>query len=74
MKKGSLEVSHLYIDSNNDETPEISLTVRDNTHFIVENGNDKILGTVGELINKDGFSIKINKVDALLVRYSRYLM
>ncbi|SWN60974.1 polysaccharide biosynthesis tyrosine autokinase [Klebsiella pneumoniae] len=64
-KKGSLEVSHLYIDSNNDETPEISLTVRDNTHFIVENGNDKILGTVGELINKDGFSIKINKVDAL---------
>lgn len=39
--------------------------MRDNTHFIVENGNDKILGTVGELINKDGFSIKINKVDAL---------
>lgn len=39
--------------------------MRDNTHFIVENGNDKILGTVGELIDKDGFSIKINKVDAL---------
>lgn len=64
-KPGELEVGHLYLaGANSDNTPEIILKVIDNKNYSIEDGDKKINGKVGELLDSPGISLLINKIDA----------
>lgn len=64
-KQGKISVSSLYIPKNKgDDIPSITLSVIDKTHYIIAGDKFKFEGTVGELISKDGISIKVDNIDA----------
>lgn len=63
-KPGAIDITRLYLPTGGDELPELELTVVDEFNYQVSYGDNKILGKVGELINKNGISLKIEKIDA----------
>lgn len=64
-KLHSISVSRFYVGEkdNNDETDAI-LKVLDSKNYIITGENFELKGTVGELVEGNGVSVKINEIDA----------
>ncbi len=64
-KPHSISVSRFYVGEkdNNDETDAI-LKVLDSKNYIITGENFELKGTVGELLEGNGVSVKINEIDA----------
>ncbi|HDT4013916.1 TPA: tyrosine-protein kinase, partial [Klebsiella pneumoniae subsp. pneumoniae] len=64
-KPHSISVSRFYVGEkdNNDETDAI-LKVLDSKNYIITGENFELKGTVGELVEGNGVSVKINEIDA----------
>ncbi|VUS83682.1 Putative tyrosine-protein kinase in cps region [Klebsiella huaxiensis] len=63
-KPGSVSISRLYIPDNGDEVPEISLIVNDKNNYTVSIGDVSFKGRVGELLDENGISLKVDELDA----------
>lgn len=66
-KAGNIEISRLYLpgsDDNNGNAPQIIVTVKDQSHYVVEGDGFSVNGTVGILLNGHGISLLINNIDA----------
>lgn len=63
-KPGIINITRLYLPTRSDDVPEIKLTVSDNHNYEVNFDEHKFTGKVGELINDNGISLKIDKLDA----------
>lgn len=63
-KEGHVSVSRLYISNADDDSSRIELIVKDNNHYDLLLNELTINGTVGELINENGISIKIDEINA----------
>lgn len=65
-KPAKITVSRLYVDSQNGKTPKLKLSVLDNHEFTIEKeDSDTILkGKVGVLLNEDGISLLVDKIEA----------
>lgn len=65
-KPGSISVSRFFVtDKGNDEPITAQLTVLDQTHYSLSvEGFDELKGTVGQLIEKDGVTIKVDSINA----------
>ncbi|HDS6865442.1 TPA: polysaccharide biosynthesis tyrosine autokinase [Klebsiella pneumoniae subsp. pneumoniae] len=64
-KSHSISVSRFYVGEkdNNDETDAI-LKVLDSKNYTIAGENFELKGTVGELVEGNGVSVKINEIDA----------
>ncbi|MGI1581482.1 polysaccharide biosynthesis tyrosine autokinase [Raoultella ornithinolytica] len=63
-KPGTISISRLYIPGNGEDEPKISLIVKDKNNFTVQSDDLTINGKVGELIDEEGISLKVNEIDA----------
>lgn len=63
-KPGSLSISRLYIPENDNDTPEIILTVKEKNSFSISVGDFIINGKVGELLDERGISLKVDEISA----------
>lgn len=63
-KPGSLSISRLYIPENDNDTPEIKLTVKERNSFSISVGDFIINGKVGELLDERGISLKVDEISA----------
>ncbi|HIG0497917.1 TPA: GNVR domain-containing protein, partial [Klebsiella pneumoniae] len=63
-KPGSLSISRLYIPENDNDTPEIILTVKERNSFSISVGDFIINGKVGELLDERGISLKVDEISA----------
>ncbi|MHB4700793.1 polysaccharide biosynthesis tyrosine autokinase [Klebsiella pneumoniae] len=63
-KPGSLSISRLYIPENDNDTPEIILTVEERNSFSISVGDFIINGKVGELLDERGISLKVDEISA----------
>lgn len=63
-KPGKLEINHLYISDDGEDTPKIILTVLDKTHYRISGDGFDVEGEVGELLTKDGISLNVNSMNA----------
>ncbi|SLX06579.1 polysaccharide biosynthesis tyrosine autokinase [Klebsiella pneumoniae] len=63
-KPGSLSISRLYIPGNDNDTPEIILTVKERNSFSISVGDFIINGKVGELLDERGISLKVDEISA----------
>ncbi|EMO6899523.1 polysaccharide biosynthesis tyrosine autokinase [Pluralibacter gergoviae] len=61
---GSINVSGFFIKPINGEYPTLKLTVIDKRRFSISDGSHDYIGRVGELIDKENFSIRIDKISA----------
>lgn len=63
-KEGEIKISTLYLPSNGDEVPEIELIAIDNRHYTIKIDDTELSGVVGQLLDKNGLSIKVDRIDA----------
>ncbi|HBV1130336.1 TPA: polysaccharide biosynthesis tyrosine autokinase [Klebsiella pneumoniae] len=63
-KPGSLSISRLYIPENDNDNPEIILTVKERNSFSISVGDFIINGKVGELLDERGISLKVDEISA----------
>lgn len=63
-KPGVINITRLYLPTRSDDVPEIKLTVIDNLNYEINFNEHKFTGKVGELVNDNGISLKIDKLDA----------
>ncbi|MFZ8633694.1 polysaccharide biosynthesis tyrosine autokinase, partial [Klebsiella quasipneumoniae] len=64
LNEGSVDVKKLYIPSNGDESQDILLKILDERRYQIVTDNITINGTVGTLLNNNGISILIDKINA----------
>lgn len=63
-KSGSISISRFYISESNDEVPDIKLEVKDKDNYVLTIGDKTLQGQVGQLIDSDGISIKVEGINA----------
>ncbi|HHT7472340.1 tyrosine-protein kinase Etk/Wzc [Raoultella planticola] len=63
-KEGNIVISRLYLENTGDDVPELILTVKDKRHYIIQYNGKEIEGSVGDLLNDNGISIKVDEMDA----------
>ncbi|WP_336185609.1 polysaccharide biosynthesis tyrosine autokinase [Klebsiella grimontii] len=64
-KYGTISVSRFSIENNLDEDPVTAqLTVVDNSHYVLTIDSQELKGKVGELVEKNGISIKVDSIDS----------
>ncbi|MBX4674621.1 tyrosine-protein kinase [Klebsiella sp. CVUAS 5466.2] len=62
---GTISVSRFSIENNLDEDPVTAqLTVVDNSHYVLTIDSHELKGKVGELVEKNGISIKVDSIDS----------
>lgn len=61
---GEISISRLYLPTNGDEAPELSLVVNDKIHYTIFYGDYELKGIVGTLLEDKGISLKIDSIDA----------
>ena len=64
-KPGKLTISRLYVPTIAGDVPELKLLVLDSMHYALIYNDIEIKGTVGELLEKNGLSLKVDKIDEL---------
>ncbi|HEE1122141.1 TPA: polysaccharide biosynthesis tyrosine autokinase [Klebsiella pneumoniae] len=65
--QGNIQLSRLYVSSSigdEENPPEFTLKVKDSNRYVIEFGGEEINGKVGELIEKDGITLKIDEINA----------
>lgn len=63
-KPGSIEVSRLFIPNVGDDTPEIIVKIINENSFEVNIGDDTVQGKRGEIVDINGATLKIDKIEA----------
>lgn len=64
-KQSTIFVSRFYVSSNKDDDDfKAKITIVDPTHYIFSGSGFELKGTVGELIDGNGVSIKVDSIDA----------
>lgn len=64
-KPGNIAVSRLYLPTEDDDsTPKIIITVKDEKNYLVEGTDFSVNGTVGTLLTEHGISLLVNSIDA----------
>ncbi|MEG3130365.1 polysaccharide biosynthesis tyrosine autokinase [Pantoea cypripedii] len=63
--KGKLKISRLYLQDLDGDSQKVTLTVEDNHNFSVTGEGIDLKGKVGELVEKNGFSMLVSSMDAL---------
>ena len=63
-QQGKIKITRLYLPESKDELPELTLTVKDNMHYTLTYDDVEISGMVGRLLEHDGLSFKVDKIDA----------
>lgn len=63
-KPGRISISRLYVPDNGDETPELELLVKDKNHYIISYNDKQFQGVVGELLEGQDLSLKVDAIDA----------
>ncbi|HBC7113714.1 TPA: polysaccharide biosynthesis tyrosine autokinase [Raoultella ornithinolytica] len=63
-KPGVIDVTRLYLPSDNDDAPELKLTVVDKMNYEITYGETHLKGKTGELLNDNGISLKIANIEA----------
>ncbi|HCI6838381.1 polysaccharide biosynthesis tyrosine autokinase [Klebsiella quasipneumoniae] len=63
-KQGSLQISRLYISPELADIKEFVLRVIDNHNYIIILNGKEIKGTTGKLIDDNGFTIKVDGINA----------
>lgn len=62
---GTISVSRFSIENNLDEDPVTAqLTVVDNSNYVLTIDSHELKGKVGELVEKNGISIKVDSIDS----------
>ncbi|MEX9823096.1 polysaccharide biosynthesis tyrosine autokinase [Raoultella planticola] len=64
-KQGVVNISRLYLPYNGEDKQELKLKVESDKKYILTYENTELKGTVGELLDEKGISIKVDKIDAL---------
>ena len=63
-KPQHITISRLYIPSKDDEEPQLNIEVLDKNNYKINYNGKEILGAVGQLLNDDEFTLKLDKIDA----------
>ncbi|MCF1303370.1 polysaccharide biosynthesis tyrosine autokinase [Raoultella ornithinolytica] len=63
-KPGKISIGRLYISASDNETPELTLTVKDEHHYVVTKENEIFEGKTGELLENKGVTLKVDGIDA----------
>lgn len=63
-KKGKVSISRLYIPKHDDDIPELKLTIKDQKNYTVFYNDHQMDGKLGELLDENGISLKIDDIDA----------
>ncbi|HHO0201201.1 TPA: polysaccharide biosynthesis tyrosine autokinase [Klebsiella quasipneumoniae] len=63
-KKGNVSISRLYIPKIDDDIPELKLTIKDQKNYTVFYNDHQMEGRLGELLDDNGISLKIDDIDA----------
>ncbi len=63
-KPGSIEVSRLFIPNVGDDTPEIIVKIINENSFEVNIGDNTVQGKRGDLVDINGATLKIDKIEA----------
>lgn len=63
-KNGQVSISRLYIPKNDDDIPELKLTIKDQKNYTVFYNDHQMEGRLGELLDDHGVSLKIDDIDA----------
>lgn len=74
----SIDVKKIHIPNNGDETQEITLKILDAKNYQVDIDSETVSGTVGTVLNKNGFSILVEQINAepgtnFLIKYETKL-
>ncbi|WP_404684925.1 polysaccharide biosynthesis tyrosine autokinase [Raoultella terrigena] len=63
-KESEIKISSLYIPKKDGDIPEVNLVVADEKHYIIETDDFKFKGTVGDLVEEKGITIKVDSISA----------
>ncbi|HHU4070459.1 TPA: polysaccharide biosynthesis tyrosine autokinase [Klebsiella quasipneumoniae] len=63
-KEGNISISRLYINGDDTEEPKVFLTVKDKNNYSIQMGDTVFNGKVGELLEENGISLKVDSIDA----------
>lgn len=63
-KEGNISISRLYINGDDTEEPKVILTVKDKNNYSIQMGDAVFNGKVGELLEENGISLKVDSIDA----------
>lgn len=63
-KESEIKISSLYIPKKDGDIPEVNLIVADEKHYIIETDDFKFKGTVGDLVEEKGITIKVDSISA----------
>ncbi|EPH3950091.1 polysaccharide biosynthesis tyrosine autokinase [Escherichia coli] len=63
-KEGNISISRLYINGDDTEEPKVILTVKDKNNYSIQMGDTVFSGKVGELLEENGISLKVDSIDA----------
>ncbi|HED3585661.1 TPA: tyrosine-protein kinase Wzc [Klebsiella pneumoniae] len=61
---GVITISRLFLTENQEEVPELTLTVKDGFHYTIIYNGKEFEGKVGELLDERGISLKVDSIDA----------
>ncbi|ELW9442551.1 polysaccharide biosynthesis tyrosine autokinase [Pluralibacter gergoviae] len=63
-KNSEIKISRLYIPKKDGDTPEVTLIIEDEKHYVIETDDFKFKGAVGDLVEKKGITIKVDSISA----------
>lgn len=63
-KPSEVNISRLYLPTTDDDNPEIKLIVKDEMHYSIKSESFTMDGVVGELVDGEGISIKVDSMSA----------
>ncbi|WP_420272002.1 polysaccharide biosynthesis tyrosine autokinase, partial [Klebsiella variicola] len=63
-KEGNISISRFYINGDDTEEPKVILTVKDKNNYSIQMGDTVFSGKVGELLEENGISLKVDSIDA----------
>ncbi|EKH6432573.1 TPA: polysaccharide biosynthesis tyrosine autokinase [Klebsiella oxytoca] len=64
-KAGNIIISRLFLPRAGSETPELKLTVKNDRNYIISYEGKELEGRVGELVDEDGLSLKVDNIEAV---------
>ncbi|MFU8587180.1 polysaccharide biosynthesis tyrosine autokinase [Klebsiella pneumoniae] len=63
-KPANISITRLYLASDNGETPELTLIVKNNSQYTLTYNDKELDGQVGKLLDSDGISLNVASIDA----------
>lgn len=63
-EESSINITRFYMASADADDNEVTLTVEDNKNYIITKDNLRIAGQVGQLVDGDGVTIKVDSLEA----------